>query len=77
MSYDRYNYSRHSTSHARYGGMRTRRHGGVILGVCATVADFLSIDRTFVRLFALAFLVFFTLPTLVAYFLLALLADLL
>ena len=53
---------------------RTRRDA-LILGVCAGVADFFSLDRTVVRLVSLLLLWFFPLPTLMLYILLAFLAE--
>ncbi len=54
---------------------RCRRGGGIIMGVCAGIADFLSVDRTVVRLVALLLAWLFTVPTLLLYLLLACLGD--
>ena len=54
---------------------RCRRGGAIIMGVCAGVADYFSLDRTVVRLVALLLVWFFTVPTLLLYLLLACLGD--
>ena len=54
---------------------RCRRGGAIIMGVCAGVADYFSLDRTVVRLAALLLVWFFTVPTLLLYLLLACLGD--
>lgn len=54
---------------------RCRRGGAIIMGVCAGVADYFSLDRTVVRLAALLMVWFFTVPTLLLYLLLACLGD--
>ncbi|MDP6674990.1 MAG: PspC domain-containing protein [Gammaproteobacteria bacterium] len=54
---------------------RCRQGGVIIMGVCAGVADFFSLDRTVVRLVALLLVWFFTAPTLLLYLLLACLGD--
>jgi phage shock protein PspC (stress-responsive transcriptional regulator) len=43
--------------------------------VCAGIADFFSLDRSIVRLVALLLLWFFTIPTVLLYFILAWLGD--
>ena len=52
-----------------------RRGGAIIMGVCAGVADYFSLDRTVVRLVALLLLWIFTVPMLLLYLLLACLGD--
>lgn len=54
---------------------RRGRRDGIIMGVCAGVADFFSLDRSIVRLVALLLLWFFTVPTLLLYLLLGWLGD--
>ncbi len=44
-------------------------HGGIVLGVCAGVADFLGFNLWAVRLAGFVSLMVFTVPTLVVYFL--------
>jgi phage shock protein C len=57
------------------GGRRLHRDAdkGLILGVCAGVADYFGFDLGVTRILTALSLLFFTFPTLVAYFLLALL----
>jgi phage shock protein PspC (stress-responsive transcriptional regulator) len=62
-------------SDARRRRFRRRERDGIILGVCAGVADFFSLDRSIVRLVALLLLWFFTIPTVLLYFILAWLGD--
>ena len=60
------------------GAQRRFRRGqrdGLIMGVCAGVADFFSLDRSVVRIIALLLLWFFTVPTLLLYLLLGWLGD--
>ena len=53
-----------------------RRHGAaIVMGVCAGIADYLGLNRTFVRVVALLLLWLVTIPTLLAYLLLAWLGD--
>jgi len=53
-----------------------RRHGdAIVMGVCAGIADYFSLDRTVVRLVALLMLWLLTVPTLLLYLLLAWLGD--
>ena len=54
---------------------RRKLSDAIIMGVCAGVADYFSVDRTVVRLTALLLLWFFTVPTLLFYLLLAFLSD--
>ena len=54
---------------------RRARRDGIVMGVCAGIADFFSLDRTVVRLVALLLLWFFTVPTLLLYLLLGWLGD--
>jgi phage shock protein PspC (stress-responsive transcriptional regulator) len=54
---------------------RRGHRDGIIMGVCAGVADFFSLDRSIVRLVALLLLWFFTVPTLLLYVLLGWLGD--
>jgi phage shock protein C len=61
-----------SGAHRRF---RRGQRDGIIMGVCAGLADFFTVDRTVVRLVALLVLWFFTVPTLLVYFLLAWLGD--
>lgn len=70
------------TGHRRYYDLSNARRrfqrkdrDGIILGVCAGVADFFSLDRSIVRLVALLLLWLFTIPTLLLYFTLAWLGD--
>ena len=58
-----------------HGGFRRRHGDAVVMGVCAGVADYFSLDRTVVRLVALLLLWFFTVPTLLLYLLLTWLGD--
>ena len=58
-----------------HGKFRSSHRDGIVMGVCAGVADFFSLDRTVVRLVALLLLWFFTVPTLLLYLLLAWLGD--
>jgi phage shock protein C len=61
---------------------RTIRHrrfyrndeNGIAMGVCAGAADFLGIDVWFVRLLSVVAALFFTLPTVIVYFALGILA---
>lgn len=46
-----------------------------LAGVCAGLADYFRWDLTIVRVVAIGLLIFFTAPTLVAYFLTVLLTD--
>jgi phage shock protein PspC (stress-responsive transcriptional regulator) len=57
------------------GRFRRRHNCSIVMGVCAGVADYLSLDRTVVRLVALLLLWFVTVPTLLLYLLLAWLGD--
>ena len=54
---------------------RFRRSDAIIMGVCAGIADYFSLDRTVVRLVALLLVWLFTVPTLLVYLLLAWLGD--
>lgn len=54
---------------------RRKHHAAIVMGVCAGVADYLGVDRTVVRLAALLLLWLVTVPTLLAYLLLAWLGD--
>jgi len=54
---------------------RCRPGDAIIKGVCAGIADFVSLDRTVVRLVALLLLWFFTVPTALLYLLLAWLGE--
>lgn len=53
---------------------RDPRHA-VVMGVCAGLADYFGLGRTFVRVLAVLGLVFFTMPTLIAYFVAGLLLQ--
>ena len=58
-----------------HGRFRRRYDDSIIMGVCAGVGDFFSLDRNIVRLVALLLLWLFTVPTLLLYFLLAWIGD--
>jgi phage shock protein C len=76
MEEQRMNTSRHYFNASGARGRFRRRHGdGIVMGVCAGVADYFSLDRAVVRLVALLLLWFFTVPTLLLYLLLAWLGD--
>jgi phage shock protein PspC (stress-responsive transcriptional regulator) len=76
MEEQRMNASRHYFNTSGAHGRFRRRHGdGIVMGVCAGVADYFSLDRAVVRLVALLLLWFFTVPTLLLYLLLAWLGD--
>ncbi len=51
------------------------RRDAMLFGVCAGIADFFTLDPTIVRISALLLLWIFTLPSLVLYLLLAVLAE--
>jgi len=53
---------------------RDPRHA-IVLGVCAGLAEYFGVGRTLIRVLALLGLVFFTMPTLIAYFVAALLLE--
>ena len=57
------------------GRFRRRPDDSFILGVCAGIADYFSLDRTMVRLVALLLLWVFTVPSMLIYLLLAWLGD--
>ena len=59
----------------RYGRFRRRQDENIIMGVCAGIGDFFSIDRNVVRLVSLLLLWLFTIPTMLVYFLLAWIGD--
>ncbi|MEL7450429.1 MAG: PspC domain-containing protein [Pseudomonadota bacterium] len=46
------------------------KENGIIMGVCAGIADFLDFQRGMVRVIAFVLLLIWTLPTLFAYFVL-------
>ncbi len=70
------NASRHHFHTAgAHGRFRRRHRDGIVMGVCAGVADYFSLDRAVVRLVALLLLWFFTVPTLLLYLLLGWLGD--
>ena len=54
---------------------RRKRSDAIVMGVCAAVANYFSLDRTVVRLTALLMLWFFTVPTGLLYLVLAFLSD--
>lgn len=62
---------------------RTIRHrrfyrndeAGIAMGVCAGIADFLGVDVWLVRLVTVLAALFFTLPTVIAYFALGIIAH--
>jgi phage shock protein PspC (stress-responsive transcriptional regulator) len=58
-----------------HGRFRRRYDNAIVMGVCAGVADYFSLNRTVIRLFALLLLWFVTVPTLLLYLLLAWLGD--
>lgn len=71
---------RHDTSSATrcwrgYFKLRRDPRRGVVMGVCAGLAEYFGVNRTFVRVLAVLGLVFFTMPTLIAYFLAGLLLE--
>ena len=49
------------------------RHNGIICGICAGLSDYFGFDLTVTRVLAALSLLIFTLPTLIAYVVLALL----
>lgn len=53
---------------------RDPRHG-IVMGVCAGLAEYFGVGRTFVRVLTLLGLVFFTMPTLIAYVVAGLLLE--
>ena len=54
---------------------RRKHRDAIVMGVCAGVADYLGLNRTFVRVVALLLLWLVTIPALLAYLLLAWLGD--
>jgi phage shock protein C len=62
--------STHSTTGRR---LYRDRDKGVILGVCAGISDYFGFDLAITRIVTALSLLFFTLPTTIAYFVLALL----
>jgi phage shock protein C len=64
-----------SESKYSIGGRRLYRdtHKGIFFGVCAGLADYFGFDLAITRIVTALSLLFFTLPTCIAYFLLALL----
>ncbi len=69
------NASRFAAFSCAHGKFRRRPGNAIVMGVCAGVADYFSLDRTVVRLVALLLLWFFTVPTLLLYLLLTWLGD--
>jgi phage shock protein C len=69
------NASRFAEFSGAHGRFRRRPGNAIVMGVCAGVADYFSLDRTVVRLVALLLLWFFTVPTLLLYLLLTWLGD--
>jgi len=65
-------YYRNSEPRRRF---RCDPRAAIVKGVCAGIADFFLLDRTVVRLVALLLLWFFTIPTALAYLLLAWLGE--
>ncbi len=65
----------HFRTSASLDGLRRSRSNGIIFGVCAGIADFFALDPTIVRITAFLLLWIFTMPTLVLYLLLAILAE--
>ena len=55
--------------------LRRNRRDAMLFGVCAGIANFFTLDPTIVRISALLLLWIFTLPSLVLYLLLAVLAE--
>lgn len=58
-----------------HGRFRRRHDESIIMGVCAGIGDFFSIDRNVIRLVSLLLLWLFTIPTMLVYFLLAWIGD--
>jgi len=58
-----------------HGSFRRRPDVAIVMGVCAGIGDFFSLDRNIVRLFAVLLLWLFTVPTMLLYLLLAWLGD--
>ena len=54
---------------------RRKHRAAIVMGVCAGVADYLGLNRTFVRVVALLLRWLVTIPALLAYLLLAWLGD--
>ena len=69
------NATRHFNPSGTHGRFRRRHGDAIIMGVCAGIADYFSLDRTVIRIVALLLLWLLPAPTLLLYLLLAWLGD--
>jgi phage shock protein PspC (stress-responsive transcriptional regulator) len=58
-----------------HGKFRRRPDKAIVMGVCAGIADYFSLDSTVVRVIALLLLWLFTVPAMVLYLLLTWIGD--